>query len=277
MKQRLSTVFHLILLAKLNGSTLATQRKAGLSGSALRVFSRHSDSKILSQARYELLFELFSVLAVMMLVLAGGEAHALSAAPSGLREQIATSDETPFRKGDSLLRVRLAVVDPDESSSVKPIGGHTHISTAVTPEIDYTYFLTDRMAVEFVLGIIRHKLKIKDTRLGDLDAGHSTAIAPTISLQYHYPVTANIIPYLGAGASYVYYIADNDDADVDYTDDISPLLQAGIDWRVTGDWFANLDVKKSFVTTVSTRPGSPLTTETDVDPWVFSAGIGYRF
>lgn len=225
---------------------------------------------------YEILFELGSVFCVLLLLMMGGEAHAGSI-DGGLRDQIEGKADTSFRKGDMLVRLRIATVDPDESSTVKPIGGQTHVSTEVLPEVDFTYFLSDRWAVEAVIGIIRHKLKIQDTLLGDLDAGHSTAIAPTLMLQYHRDIAEGVTPYLGAGISYVYYIADNDDADIDYTDDVSPVLQAGIDMAITPEWYANLDVKKAFVTTVSSRPGSPLVTETDVDPWVFSAGLGYRF
>jgi len=68
-------------------------------------------------------------------------------------------------------------------------------------------------------------------------------------------------------------------------DSIGWALQAGVDAPITKQVTLNLDVKKVFVTTDATvgTSGSSLSelgtlrSSVHLDPWVISAGVGYRF
>ena len=54
-------------------------------------------------------------------------------------------------------------------------------------------------------------------------------------------------------------------------------LQAGVDVALEGPWSANLDVKKVFVETDASINGGALKSKVKLDPWVVSAGFGYKF
>ena len=48
--------------------------------------------------------------------------------------------------------------------------------------------------------------------------------------------------------------------------------------QVDDRWYVNVDVKKIYLDTdINLNNGSVKVNDADVDPWVFGAGIGYRF
>ncbi len=84
-------------------------------------------------------------------------------------------------------------------------------------------------------------------------------------------------PYIGAGTNYTRF--SNVERPTGVTidrDSFGFALQAGLDFPIGGGWLLNLDVKKVQIgTTVSV--GGVGIGDFNVDPWLFSAGIGYRF
>ena len=60
-------------------------------------------------------------------------------------------------------------------------------------------------------------------------------------------------------------------------------LQAGVDVSLGNGWSLNADVKKTWLDTTVTwhnaavAGGVNVVGDADVDPWIFSAGLGYRF
>ena len=54
-------------------------------------------------------------------------------------------------------------------------------------------------------------------------------------------------------------------------------LQAGFDVSIGGGWYLNADVKKTFIDTDASWGSSGVTAEVDIDPWIYSLGVGYRF
>ena len=179
-----------------------------------------------------------------------------------------------FKKGDMLLRGRVVVVDPSTEGTLIPIGGDPYISTATIPEIDFSYFLTDHIAAEFIPGLIPHKAKAKGTALGDRDAGHIYAVAPTVILQYHWPIERyNIKPYLGLGMAYVKYFEDDKIDQLQYKDDFAAIVQAGMDIPINDKWVANIDVKKVWAgTEVKINRGAASGT-VEFNPFIYGVGL----
>ncbi|MFN3869793.1 MAG: OmpW/AlkL family protein, partial [Hyphomicrobiaceae bacterium] len=56
-------------------------------------------------------------------------------------------------------------------------------------------------------------------------------------------------------------------------------LQAGFDMEIGGGWSLNADVKKTFLDTTVTlvTGGNTIEIDHELDPWIFSVGVGYRF
>lgn len=183
--------------------------------------------------------------------------------------------------GDFIVRGRVIVVEPDEGSTITPIGGKVGIDKAVMPEVDFSYFITDNIAVELIAAVSPHNPKATGTALGDMKIGDLLLLPPTLTLQYHLPVSKNLKPYVGAGVNYTMFIREKADGgivtDLNAKDSFGVALQAGADYRIKGPWMLNVDMKKLFLDTKVTVNGGAVTADVDIDPWIFGVGVGYKF
>ena len=182
------------------------------------------------------------------------------------------------------VRLRGLVITPDESATIEAIGGDVDISTAVIPELDFTYFFTENIAAELILGTSKHDVKAIDTAAGDIELGDVWLLPPTLTVQYHFTGGA-LKPYLGAGVNFtIFYGADEGpvaDA-VDYDNSLGLAFQGGLDYDLSDQWFLNVDVKKIFIQTdatvnATTALGATVGADVDINPLVIGFGVGYRF
>ncbi|WP_374762954.1 OmpW/AlkL family protein [Yunchengibacter salinarum] len=184
-------------------------------------------------------------------------------------------------QGDFLVRLRAIHIAPDESSTIDPIGGKATVGTATVPELDITYFLTDRIAAELILATADHNVGAVNTALGDVDLASTNILPPTLTLQYHLAPEAEIRPYVGAGINYTFFYDESAPGgavtSIDYSDSFGFALQAGADFMVTDSWFINADVKKLFLDTRADLNGGAITADVDIDPWIFGLGVGMKF
>ncbi|MEO1039286.1 MAG: OmpW family protein [Pseudomonadota bacterium] len=188
-------------------------------------------------------------------------------------------------QGDWLIRLRAITVSPDESADITPIGGDADISTSTVPELDITYFFSDNIAAELILGVTPHDVTAVGTALGDLDLGDVTLLPPTLTLQYHFNPTGEFRPYVGAGVNYTLFF--NEDlpsgsplTSIDYDPSFGFAAQAGFDYALNERWFLNVDLKKVLINTDVTIDAGALGTvqaDVDIDPWIFGVGFGWRY
>lgn len=183
--------------------------------------------------------------------------------------------ESTIQKWKARLRV-IAVIPP--SSSYDLSGSDVKISTAVVPELDFTYFFTKNLAAELILGTTRHTVKLKNNS-NSATLGKVWLLPPTLNLQYHFP-SPNFTPYIGAGINYtIFYGAKDEGASLGYKNKAGFSTQLGFDVRLNKKWFLNFDVKKIFLKTDVTVKGTPSVVLSDVkiNPFVIGLGIGTRF
>ena len=97
-------------------------------------------------------------------------------------------------------------------------------------------------------------------------------------LQYHFMPDAVFRPYAGVGINYTSFSSRNFSIAGLSTSSSSwgPALQAGFDYQIAPRWYINADVKYVWMNTDVTLNGAKLT-NVDINPWMFSVGIGYRF
>ncbi len=176
------------------------------------------------------------------------------------------------------VRGRLVGVIPQESSTVN-IGGKASADNAVTPELDITYFLTDKLGLELIAATSKHTLHYNDTT----KVGSAWILPPTLTLTYH-PMRGegNLSPYIGAGINYSLFYNNKEAAGFNGQDmdgGVGFALQAGADYWLNDNWGVNIDVKKIWLNVeADTNLGAtPVHVDMDLDPWVVGAGVSYRF
>ena len=188
-------------------------------------------------------------------------------------------------QGDILVRGRVLGVLPNDSATITPIGGDSDIGDQYVPEVDVTYFLTDRVAVELIAAVTPHDVTAVDTALGDVDLGEVTLLPPTLTVQYHFPVSETVKPYVGAGMNYTTFFnsdlpGDTALAGINYDDSLGWAAQVGVDIAVNENWFVNFDVKRVAINTDVTIDAGDLgivQADVDIDPWIVGVGFGRTF
>lgn len=193
------------------------------------------------------------------------------------------------------VRGRILAVMPDESADLTvggaALGGDVDIDAGYVPELDITYFFSDNIAAELILGVTPHDVTATNVAAvggADVDLGDVTLLPPTLTLQYHFKSDSNITPYIGAGLNYTLFFDENAGpvADsIDYDASFGGALQAGVDIDmdgVPGGWLFNVDVKKIWINTdvtvdFTTALGATVDADVDINPWVVGVGFGYKY
>ena len=196
--------------------------------------------------------------------------------------QAAEPEYKGFQAGDIMVRGRALAVLPSTSSSVSVIGGHVEASNSVVPEIDITYFFSPNIAVEAIGAISRHHVVAKGTSVGNVDLGRVTLLPPTITAQYHFLSAERVSPYVGAGINYTVFFdhelpAGSAATSIHYDNRFAAAIQAGVDYNVQGNWYANFDVKHIFLSTKASINGGSIVGDVSIDPTIVGLGIGYKF
>lgn len=194
-----------------------------------------------------------------------------------------------------MVRVRAIGVLPDESGDLSIAGaahaGDVDISDEYVPELDITYFFTDKIAAELILATTQHDVKATGVAAvggADVPIGDVWVLPPTLTVQYHFDTGSAFKPYVGAGINATLFynedegsVADN----IDYDSSIGPALQAGFDYDLDGEpggWAFNADIKKIWINSdvtvdFTTALGATVKADVDIDPVVVGLGFGYKF
>jgi outer membrane protein len=192
-------------------------------------------------------------------------------------------DFQPKAQGHWLVNGRISDVAPDTSDAITTAAGaatglHVDVSDSVMPTLGFTYFLTDNLAVEAILGTTEHTVSAKGGTT-NVKVHKTWVLPPVVALQYHFLPKARFSPYIGAGVNYMlFYGGKNENGfTVKLKDGFGGALQAGADYAISGPWSANFDVKKVFFSTDASINSGALKSKVGLDPWVISVGIGRKF
>lgn len=201
----------------------------------------------------------------------------------GMSGVAVAEDFKPKAAGDFNVRLRAIGVLPDESGNITTTAGAatglhvSKISNEYVPEVDFSYFITDTIAVELIAATTRHAVKASD----GTDMGKVSLLPPTLTLQYHPLPKERFSPYVGAGVNYTIFYNEKDGSaasvrNISYKNSFGVALQAGVDIAISGPWSMNLDVKKIWLDTEVTT-AQLKATDTNINPLIVGLGVGYRF
>ena len=183
-------------------------------------------------------------------------------------------------------QVKLGVsgVLPNESAHISPIGGDVRISDQYVPSAQVEYYFTPQVSAELLCCAAEHDVRAVATSVGNVDLGHVTHFPPTLTLKYHWTDFGALQPYVGAGVNYTHFFnarlpSASPVSGIHYSDSFGGALQAGVDYRLSEHWGINVDVRRIWIhSNVRMHAGATaITAKTDIDPWVVTTAVAYRF
>lgn len=201
------------------------------------------------------------------------------------------------RQDDGKLQVKVlgTYIEPDGKISAVtedivglPVDTQTEANANVVPTLAIEYFVTQEFSIETICCLTQHDVDAVSGLPGAELVSDGKLIPATFTAKYHFDV-GSAKPYIGAGATYFWWIDVEPGADVvplgvtrtTLSDELGLVLQAGIDVPIDDSgWGISFDAKRYFVdTTARWYAGNTLAIETEhkLDPWVISAGVAYRF
>ena len=196
--------------------------------------------------------------------------------------------------GDIQVKVLATAVLPDgkitdvDLLGPLPATTQTAANDNVVPTVAIEYFFSPNISVETICCVTQHDVDIVAGPLTGAEAVSNARVIPaTFTLPYHL-TAGGVSPYVGAGPTYFIWINDAPGADTiplgvtrqTLSNELGFALQAGIDVPVGENLLVSLDAKRYFVnTTARWFAGNTRVIETthSLDPWVLSAGVGFRF
>jgi outer membrane protein len=223
------------------------------------------------------------------LVLAGA-ALAVFASPA------MAQDDSDERAGDIQFKVLATAVLPDGSIDQVnvdavglPAGTDTKASDNYVPTIAVEYFVSDNFSIETIAGTTQHDVDATAGFPAGTELVSDALLLPaTVTGKAHFDL-GGVKPYVGGGVAYFVWLDVEPGAAVvplgvtrtDLTDEFGFVLQAGFDVPVGDKGFGiTFDAKRYFIDTTAqwfVNDTLVIETEHDLDPWVLSAGVSYRF
>ena len=208
---------------------------------------------------------------------------------------LATPAAAQEKQGNIQVKLLGTVVMPDgaiTSVNVDTVGlpadTQTEANDNFVPTLAVEYFVSDNFSLETICCMTQHDVDAVSGLPGAELVSNAKLIPATVTAKGHFDL-GPVKPYVGAGVTYFLWVdVDPGEAtlplgvtETDLSDEFGVVLQAGVDVPLSDNGFGlTLDAKKYFVgTTASWYAGDTLAIETehDLDPWVLSAGVSYRF
>lgn len=190
--------------------------------------------------------------------------------------------------GNFMIRGLVTGVVPDADATVfaggaRIPGADAHVSDEVVPATTLTYFFNDNLAVELFCCFAKHEIDGTGSISGLGEIADTWIFPPALTAQYHFNPGGRLKPYVGAGLQYIAFFDEGTGQNrlgatsVDIDDAVGFTLQAGLDISMGNGWYLNADIKKTWLDTEITWNGTGVRADADLDPWIISAGLGYRF
>lgn len=188
----------------------------------------------------------------------------------------ASSQALAYNQGDFITRVGVAHVDP-KSDNGSLVDGALDVEVESDTNLGFTlaYLFHDKLGVELLAALpFKH-----DIQLNGVEAASTKHLPPTLTLQY-YPLggtAAQVQPYAGIGLNYTHFFDESTElGELELDSSWGLAGQLGVDVRLDDSWGINAAAWYVDIDTDASLDGTDLGT-VNIDPWVFMAGISYRF
>jgi len=178
-------------------------------------------------------------------------------------------------KADWIIRERFTNYDFNEKDNYPTNQEQPNFSSGTTVELDATYFFDKPFAIELSGTALKQDADsdINGTKMGDVWIVPANLVA-----QYHFFADQPFKVYVGLGMNYTWFTksSSTNGYSIHYENTLGPVAQIGGDFQITKNWLINVDLKKIYMRPKFSVDGGP-NLQDRIDPWVFGAGVGYRF
>ncbi|WP_422059295.1 OmpW/AlkL family protein [Sphingopyxis sp.] len=215
---------------------------------------------------------------------------------AALAVALAIPGQAAAKAGDIQVKLVATYVAPDgKIKDVKldliglPAGTQTKADDNVVPTVAIEYFVADNISLETIAGVTQHDVVGRGGLAGAGLVSNANIVPATLTVKYHFGKDGGIQPYVGAGPSYFIFIDEKPGATAKalgatrqkMSDSLGFALQAGVDIPVNQNGLAvTVDAKRYFMRSTAhwyAGPTEVLRTKHQLDPWVISAGVAFRF
>ena len=165
----------------------------------------------------------------------------------------------------------------------------TKASDNVVPTLAVEYFFTKNVSVETICCFTQHHVNGAADLEGTNLVNHVLILPATVTAKFHLDTGGPIKPYVGAGPTLFIVFGEKPGSTakalevdkVKMSNSVGVALQGGVDIALGDSGFGlSIDAKKYFVKPTAkfyVDGAKVLETKHNLDPWVLSAGLAYRF
>jgi outer membrane protein len=222
-----------------------------------------------------------------------------------------------YKKGDFIIRVGAAAVAPNDDSDNLRLNGtilpdtRVYVDTGYSVSFTGTWLFANHWGLELLAALpFKHDLKVSGLPdpntgepLGRVRLGDIKHLPPTLTLQW-YPVCTEswVQPYIGVGVNYTHFFSEHiNRVAQNYFETVlgaesRARLKLDNSWGLAGEvgidvafgresrwlfnaaiWYLDIDTKAKIHFRSGADDSSHIRVNVDIDPFVYSLGIGYHF
>lgn len=203
--------------------------------------------------------------------------------------------------GDLILRAGVGVVEPKSGNldlpsldlGGGPISAGIEVDTGTSLTLTGTYMFTRNWAFDVLAAWpFKHDIDLDIAGAGSVPIGETEHLPPTFSIQYHFLPDGAFQPFVGLGVNYTTFFSEEVTAeavaagvtDLSLDDSFGVATQFGADWRLSDQWLLHfegrwINIESDATVTVDDGTG-PVSAEigtVEIDPWVLSLELGFKF
>lgn len=210
-----------------------------------------------------------------------------------------------YEAGDWVVRLGATQVAPVEESSLleldgvaltSPLNGRVGLDNNTQLGLTVEYMINKNWGVELLAATpFSHTASVTDGEaLQGLNVADVKHLPPTLSAVYHFNLDSKFQPYLGVGINYTTFFEEDLTSQADATfatlgltggdvkldDSWGLALQVGADYHLNERWLLNASVRWIDIDTtakIKFDNGSAIKSDIEIDPYVYTLSVGYKF